>query len=78
MWAQFLVVFLLTLPAVWVRLFIVGGKTDPLDLEGRYADAMPVLDARSFWHGDFQDDLEKISVALLVCNSYNPFIYFRF
>ncbi len=55
----FLVLFLLSLPVVWARLFVVGEKADPLDLEGRYANRMPELNAKEFWHGDFQNNLEK-------------------
>jgi hypothetical protein len=54
----FLVIFLLSLPLVWLRLFI-GGKTDAFEDESRYAKRMPEINAKDIWLGNFQEDLEK-------------------
>ncbi len=55
----FLFLFLFSLPLVWVRIFL-GGKTDAFDNEMRFAEKMPELNAHTFLHGEFQDQIEGV------------------
>ena len=54
----FLALFLLALPAVWVRLFF-GGKIDAFENESRFANEMPKVGAEAIWRGEFQTALES-------------------
>lgn len=55
----FLLFFLILLPIVWIRLFMIGEKADNLELEGRKPERIPEFTKEDFLNTSYQEQLEK-------------------